>query len=266
MSRKKELSDLLYHAVNLLIPFCGYSDSRISELIHPFVGGVTLDALRNRIWRIRQQLRTVNNYSVSIVAGTYAVHGTKITYGDGVVDSLVVVVELQTGWVYAKALPRIDLKDVISAIYQIFTETEVDEAKLTKNQIVLLSYRRGKKELAVKKGVLRKKVATVIRKPVDLLVSIIRDNLKDWHKNIEFKIAMIDPPQVYEPVHIQGEWRDRKLLNEQIQEVLKIYNCQKRIEFPRTKDPACPSDRLYNELKKKQIKSKKKPPSRPNYL
>ncbi len=231
-------------AVKSLTLLGGYSSARIAELLLPFMGEVNLGRLQKRIDRLQPQ--TFNKQrSVTPTAGTYAIHGVKVIVGNKQESTLFIILELHTGWLYVRLLPRIKQESLVAGLHQVFLEMVIDRAKLAKREIVLLNYKVGKTE-----------TATVIRKPVETVMNELKAGLNKCFAGVKFSKKQIDRLQDDEPLIIAGRMR-RKELNSHIEELLKQYNKQQRQTFPRTKDAVCPKERLYIALETQQKEAHK---------
>ncbi len=263
MSRKKKLTELQCTVIETLIAISGYKNARIAELLQPFMGAddvtIDLDTLHKRICRIQP-----DNYLGSkstLIPGTYAVHGIRVHYGDKR-DTLLIIVELNTGWIYAKLLPKVKTQDIIISLYDIFDQLKLDSVKMPYHELVLMSY---KQEYINRNGSAGKSAvayATIMKKQPNQLAANIKRSLRsDYHKKIDIRFQIIEDKTVLQPVQLAENWNDKDKLISKIQELLDDYNYSKRVKFSRTKKIVSPYLNLRKTLTEVAKKSKKKLPT-----
>lgn len=266
MGQRKTLTDLQVQAVKLLTGLSGFSNARVAETLLPAMGGIDLATLYMRIRRLQKQEGRRQNTPRAPASepGTFALHGTTIAYA-GRPYSLLIIMELHTGWLWARVLPhtRIDLQKIVEGLYEVLGETAIGDARLSLKEIILLCFE-TRNRTAIKKVVLVEDALeptwfpTIIRKPDEVLAKDLRAGLKPWHKQVSISAALL--PEEFrkaEPLELPGEGLSRAKLDRAVKKFVENYNNAERKTFPRTKEPVVPSERLYEALREKQINSKR---------
>jgi hypothetical protein len=209
-------------------------------------GNITLDTLHKRIERI--QTESGRHFkSSNVKPGTYLLHKINIKYGHKT-EPLLLIMELHTGWLYAKLLPKIATRDIKTALYLMFEEMEAAyKIPLLLKEIIFLTHKHQSKAM-LKKGEPPIEKATVIWRPVEKLIPELRNKLEDYHQARSIKTQCL-PARPKDKIVLETGWKGR-LLKKKIQEILEKYNHTKRTIFPRTKEKVAPRLRLRDSVLK----------------
>ena len=269
--RPEELTSLQKTALITLAGISGYSLPRIERLLIPFVDDVTIKVLHKRV--VRLGLRGGDVVPSKVEAGTFVVHGIRARYGQKC-GTLLLVMELRTGWLHGVLLPTVTAKDIVENICRMADKLmKVDKTQLPVLKILLATAveTNRARELRNEPPVT---AATVNRKPLAALITDIKKELgKTKHDKADVAPQLIhtghsqlpevlkSPLQPSEKQPAKKNSYEKKQLNNAIEEFLTRYNQAARTPFRRAEESVnredftiTPADRLVTALQKEWAK------------
>lgn len=267
MGRSKKLSQLHLQVIELLNRCTCFSTTHLTELLLPTVAGINAVTLYQRVRRLREQGRE-SACSYLPGPGTFLVHGAGIGYRSHR-DRLVVIAELNSGWVWAKVYRDVRLDTVVNCLNSAVDQVRRCSVTLPIKRIILTcfdsplrtSYRDS---VRVSGKVKADAYASVIRMPFRDLEIELHKKLQDRYHGIDIRPLLL-PNSLRDQLSLPGEriirnefdqwlhkedweWVGRSELNRCIKNFLSVYNHQPREGLPWTIEPIAPIDRLRAAL------------------
>jgi len=256
MGRKPKFNKLQQLAVNTLKAMTGYRNARIAELLLPFIDDQAgLDSIHKRIDRIQVNIPKCDEITHPL--GTYAIHGLRFTCGEAS-GTLLIIIELTTGWVHAEILQKVRVEYISRSIYKMMAQLTLDAINMPLNKLLIMSYEKEYKPKKVTHTAPTANVATILTKRSDLLANAIRKQLRAHHRNIDIGSHLIIDTSILKPVSFDESISQ---LEDQVSSLTDDYNFSIRTRFPKTEIIVCPYLHLRNTLTTIAKDSKKKIPS-----